>query len=134
MASILLVVVIHAAISPALTRAYDLKFVATFISNQQKKGVKIANFGKYHGQFNFLGRLTEPLSVTGQGEVVEWLKLHPEAKIISYYDRLETQDNPELIHPFRSKVIAVWDRATILAHPLVATRNSNGQRLLQNNE
>ena len=61
--------------------------------------------------------------MTGQGNVINWLKDHPRAKIISYYDKFKAQDKPELIHPFRSKTIAV-DQATILAYPLVATRNS----------
>ncbi len=121
--------VIHAVASPALSRAYDMRAIATYIADQQKQGVAIANFGKYHGQFNFLGRLTKPVAVTGQGDVVNWLKDHPKAKVISYYDKFEAQDEPEFTHPFRSKTIAVWDRRTILAHPLVATRNSEGRRL-----
>ena len=34
--------------------------VATYVADQQKQGIAVANFGKYHGQFNFLGRLTNP--------------------------------------------------------------------------
>jgi len=126
--SALIVVEIHAVASPALNRAYDLRPIAAYVSEQQKNGVVVANYGKYHGQFNFLGRLTKPLKVTGQGEVEEWLEKTPEAKIISYYDRFEPEDKPELTHPFRSKTIAIWDRATILAHPLIASRNSNARR------
>ncbi len=125
----LIVVEIHAVASPALKRAYDLHPVAAYVAEQQKKGVAVANFGKYHGQFNFLGRLTKPVTETGQGEVEEWLKATPQAKIISYYDTFEPEDNPELTHPFRSKIIAIWDRATILSHPLIATRNSNARRI-----
>ena len=121
--------IIHGVASPSLSRAYDMRPVATYVADQQKQGIAVANFGKYHGQFNFLGRLTKPLAVTGQGNVVNWLKDHPRAKIISYYDKFKAQDKPEFMHPFRSKTIAVWDRATILAYPLVATRNSEGQRL-----
>lgn len=121
--------IIHAVASPALNRAYDMRPVAAYVAVQQKQGIAVANFGKYHGQYNFLGRLTEPVAVTGQGDVVNWLEDHPKAKIVSYYDKFEPQDKPAFTHPFRSKTIAVWDRRTILAYPLVATRNSAGRRL-----
>ena len=121
--------IIHGVVSPRWNRVCDMRSVAAYVADQQKQGIAIANFGKYHGQFNSSGRLTKPLAVTGQGNVVNWLKDHPNAKIISYYDKFKAQDKPEFLHPFRSKTIAVWDRATILAYPLVATRNSEGQRL-----
>ena len=45
--------IIHGAANPALNRAYDMRSVAAYVADQQKQGIAIANFGKYHGQFNF---------------------------------------------------------------------------------
>ena len=127
--SALFVIGVHALANPLLRQAYDLESLANRVAEFQEKGYAVANFGKYHGQFNFLGRLTKPVDQTGDGEVARFLDKNPKAKVISYYDRLDTEDTPDFTQKFRGKIIAVWDRETLLPHPGVASRNNEGRRV-----
>jgi len=40
---------------------YDLKETAVFIKSKMDEGLPVAHIGKYHGQYQFLGRLENPL-------------------------------------------------------------------------
>ncbi len=118
---------IHVGAKPALEKAYDLEPLAGQIANYQAAGYLVANYGKYHGQFNYLGKLTKPVAESGDGEIRRQLAANPRLKVIAYYEKLEGSSKPDFTQDFRSKIIAVWDRTTLLPHPEIASRNTNGK-------
>ena len=61
---------------------------------------------------------------TGDGEIMQFLKDHPNAKIVSYHDRIKKDRAPEYVQIFRNRLIAVWDGAAVLLDPEVAKRNA----------
>jgi 4-amino-4-deoxy-L-arabinose transferase-like glycosyltransferase len=122
--SALLIVSVQGIAEPRLSAAYDLGPLAKRLAEAQSKGYTIANYGKYHGQFNFLGRLTKPLVETGDGEIKQFLKDTPKAKIVSYHDRIKKDRVPDYVQSFRNRLIAVWDGKAVLKDPGVARRNS----------
>lgn len=104
-----MVVTIHLAARPVLDKAFDLRPLSERLRIWEQEGYALANYGKYHGQFQFLGRLHKPIAVIGDGEIVDWLKENPEGKIITYQKRLPEGGKPEYIQTFRRNLITVWD-------------------------
>jgi len=122
--SAILLISLQGIAQPRLNQAYDLAPLAKRLSAAQAEGYVIANYGKYHGQFNFLGRLRKPLVETGDGEIMQFLKDHPNAKIVSYHDRIKKDRAPDYVQKFRNRLIAVWDAAAVRIDPGVARRNA----------
>ena len=112
------------AASGKLGQGYDLRGAARHLAGLQRAGHPIAHYGKYHGQFNFLGRLEKPLAITGDGEVVQWIKRNPGGKIVSYHLRLAKGAKPDFTQRFRNRVLAVWDGTAVLADPSIAKRGA----------
>lgn len=111
--ALILIVVLFGA-KPRVLDGYDMKEVAAFIKKEMDAGHRVAHIGKYHGQFHFLGRLTDPIHVIGSGkeELDAFAKNNPGALFISY----QNQENalPEkaeigLTHRYRGKTsVALW--------------------------
>ena len=122
--SAVFVVSFQAVLQPVLNTGYDLRPTANYLAKAQQQGYVIAHFGKYHGQFQFLGRLEKPIVITGDGEVIKWLATTPQAKIVSVHTKLDRNGpKPDFVQKYRRKYLTVWDRATVLAHPKAPQRN-----------
>ena len=106
-----------------MLKAYDLRKISMYLSKMQSQGYVIANYGKYHGQFHFLGKLKQPIIETGDGSIKKWLIRNPRAKIISVQKEISTQiPKPDFIQKYRGKYILVWDRSLLMIHPNLARR------------
>ncbi len=118
------VIVGHLAMRPALAAVYDLKPLAMRLAEWQRQGVPLANFSKYHGQYNFLGRLTKPIAQVGMyhPDTEKFIKDNPQGKIIAYHDALPTKAEPVAVYRFRSRLIAVWDAAVVARYPGITER------------
>jgi 4-amino-4-deoxy-L-arabinose transferase-like glycosyltransferase len=93
----------------AIRPAYELHPIADRLKVLEGQGVPTANEDKYHGQYDFLGRLTRPLAVVPEPEVANWLAKNPDGKIVVYY-RKEPYDGPgkvELSQPYRGGYAAI---------------------------
>ncbi|NQV84980.1 MAG: glycosyltransferase family 39 protein [Rhodospirillales bacterium] len=114
----------HLALAPVLAAAYDLKPVAMKLAEWQRAGVALGNYSKYHGQYNFLGRLTKPIAQIGMlhPDTVEFIKNHPEGRIIAYHDKAPTRAQPLAAYRFRSRWITLWDVQVIAQNPGLAER------------
>jgi 4-amino-4-deoxy-L-arabinose transferase-like glycosyltransferase len=63
-ASVAMMVGLYAGVGRALLDAYDLAPIGGHLARaQQQQGRPIAHLGKYHGQFQFVGRLRQPLEI-----------------------------------------------------------------------
>lgn len=115
--SLTIIISIHGCLSPYLAQHYDMKKLASHISNAQKAGYNIANKDKYHGQYNFLGRLLAPIQFTDSKLLGGWLNKNPKSKVVSYHYISPISNKPEFLSRFRQRYIAVWDGKKLAKNP-----------------
>ena len=122
--STVFVVSIHLAMRPVLSTVFDLKPLATRLADWQRDGVPLANFSKYHGQYNFLGRLTKPITQVGMfsPDTAKFVQANPNGKIIAYHDQPILLADPIITYRFRSRLIAIWDASVVARNPGVTER------------
>jgi len=124
LAPITMVIAVHLAAAPVLSAVYDLRPLARQLKVWQDQGVGLAYFGKYHGQYQFLGRLIKPITIIGQktGQEEAFLGSNPNGRVIAYYKTLPTQAKPLVQYRFRQGIIAVWGAETMRTHPNLGNR------------
>ena len=120
--SIISVAAVHVATMPLLEVAFDLKPLAQRLSSWEHAGRPLAHYGKYHGQFHFLGRLHQPFSIIGDQEVIQWVHNNPKGLIISYHDQLSKHATPAASSLYREKIIGVWKATDVQADPRIVQR------------
>jgi len=121
--NIIFVTCLFGVFNPILAYGYNLKPIGAYISNAQMQGYTIGYYGKYHGQFHFLGRLKQPFIEIGDSNIKDWLAKTPKAKIISVQKNIDYKiPRPELTHRFRGKFITIWDRSSLINFPGAAQR------------
>lgn len=81
-ASSLVVICAHFALMGAAEAAYDLRSISQRIKQLQDAGHDIAYVGKYHGQFNFLGRLSRPIVKLNPVGARIWAEKHPTGYLV----------------------------------------------------
>ena len=113
-ASVLLVVSGHLAVQPHLRQAFDLKPLAEYVGELQGQGIHVANVHKYHGQYQYLGRLRQPLAITWQHEARQWAAEHPGARMIVSHNEMPDGIEPGFVQRFRGRSVAVWEAETVL--------------------
>jgi hypothetical protein len=105
------VAAVHLTAREGLARAFDVSAFAEQLGAWQHAGHPLANYGKYHGQYNFLGRLTAPVDILDdQNEAAAWAAAHPDGKIVSYH-RERPASGPVRAAPFRGKWAVVHNAA-----------------------
>ena len=117
--SVAMLVIAHFAIVRVAMPAYDLRPMSQAIARAQQAGLAIAHVGKYSGQFQFLGRLTQPLAVITPDEVESWAKSHPNGRIVVYYRKWHAEDagHAEFAQAYRGLGVVLWNCATLVSHP-----------------
>ena len=81
----LVAIAVQISLLSAARPAFDLRQVSLYLQNLEKRGVPLAHFSEYHGQYHFLGRLERPFTVLGgRANVAAWLEEHPAAAAIHY--------------------------------------------------
>ncbi|MBL6927790.1 MAG: glycosyltransferase family 39 protein [Rhodospirillales bacterium] len=101
----------HLAAGSVLIDVYNVSPIAEKIAAWQKAGHGIAHYGKYHGQFQFPGRLREPIVIIGDNNAADWVANNPTGKIVTYYRQAPGGVTPNVIQRFRGKWMIVWDAA-----------------------
>ncbi|OQW93759.1 MAG: hypothetical protein BWK79_09450, partial [Beggiatoa sp. IS2] len=91
---------IHLTILPTLAETYDMHNIAQLIATQQRQGKSFIHIEKYHGQYQFIGRLKHPLPVIYRESAVKWARKHPEGWAISYHDCLPNLPEVSYITPY----------------------------------
>ena len=125
--SAIVVVCAHLILSDVLFNFYNLQPLANKLSVLQKQGYAIANFGKYHGQYNFLGRLKKPITVIGllKTQKMEFLKNAPNGKIVAYYRSPPKKVKPIFTQNFRQMTVVIWDAREFIKNPKLGDRRAN---------
>ena len=118
-----LVLVFDLTARPLLAQAFTLEPLARRLADWQAEGLPLANYGKYHGQYQFLGRLTRPVAIIGDKEARDWMAANPNGKIITYQEEDQPPDaQPDAVQPFRKHLITVWDVAKVKDNPDLVKR------------
>ena len=107
---------VQTALAPVLYPEYDVHLISRAIRQSQDRGHLVANAGKYHDQYQFFGRLQQPLVELQEDTLKDWLQNHPTAYVVMYIKNLETLNGAAAIaaQPYRGKVVALLDAKTAL--------------------
>jgi 4-amino-4-deoxy-L-arabinose transferase-like glycosyltransferase len=116
-ASVAMVAGSLAGVGRAAFDAYELHPVARVLAQEQRAGRPIAHLGKYHGQFQFVGRLEQPLLVIpAPGDLMSWAKQHPDGAVVIYARLPLTHADgakPLFAQKFKGRHVSVWRGADL---------------------
>ena len=86
-ATVLTMIALHLGIMRPAAAAYDLGPAARVIARLQAEGRPVANVGRYHAEFQFLGRLREPVAEIPSSDARRWAASHPDGALVTYPDQ-----------------------------------------------
>ena len=89
--------------------AYDVTNLSHYLKGLQDQNIPLSNVGKYHGQFNFLGRMVKSPDPLAEGELDAWFAAHPNGRVIMYFDKARPIGDvqPEYTQPYRALTAGV---------------------------
>jgi 4-amino-4-deoxy-L-arabinose transferase-like glycosyltransferase len=95
-------------------KSYEITPVAKIIQQNMQAGRTVVHVGKYHGQYQFLGRLTKPLLVIdSNAESVDACVLeHPDALYIIYKPAPGVLPDEAVVlysQRYRGKTVFIWE-------------------------
>jgi 4-amino-4-deoxy-L-arabinose transferase-like glycosyltransferase len=97
----------------------QLRPLAERLAVLQGSGHPIAWLGRYHGQFQFLGRLQQRLEpLTDKASLRDWLAAHPQGYLVVNYPAPRPDvPAPLPVQPYRSGSLVLWPVAEFLRDP-----------------
>ena len=119
LASVALFVIVHVGVIRVAMPTFDLHPISRQIAAAQRAGLPVAHAGNYHDQYQFLGRLQQPLTELAPGQVGDWANRHPEGRVVVYYDPRRAPDTGQAVfaQAYRGRAVALWSGAVLRAHP-----------------
>ena len=118
--------IVSVGVIPAFVPYADPGPAARQLAALQQQKLPLAHLGKYLAQYNFAGRLREPIEIVDPPELKKWIAAHPAGRILtverSRHEGLNqaTKDpaGPEYQAPFRGAWLQVWrGEALLVARP-----------------
>ena len=111
-ASALLVIALHFAVVRPMTLTHDVADISRYIKALQDAKLPVGHVGKYHAQYQFLGRLDRPLEVVQVKELVDWFDVHPDGRIVVCFKApiLPRSGTTEFSDFYRGKTAAILDK------------------------
>ena len=100
------------AVLRPLAPAYDVAPMAGEIARYQAQGRPVANEGKYHAQYQFAGRLRQPLEALYAHQLADWLESRPGGVAVVYLRRGEDPKPYQALfsHAYRGGTSLLIDR------------------------
>ncbi len=120
---ILAMVLLHAGpVRHVASPAYDAGPLAREIALLRASGVLVAYPGKYRGDFQFAGRLREPLDQLWPGTEVAWAREHPDAVLVLEFRSIDDAQRAAAILavPYRNRVTGLWPARALVDRPELA--------------
>lgn len=118
-AAVVLVLIIHLAVGPVMRHAYDTAPVATIIADWRRQGMMVAKVVPYAGEYEFAGRLGEPLRVTSREDIPAFAAKHPHGRLLLTFSARRPPPpglgEPLWTRPWRGVTLGAWDTAEIAA-------------------
>jgi 4-amino-4-deoxy-L-arabinose transferase-like glycosyltransferase len=110
---------LYLGIIAPLAPRYGVQALSSQLAELQSAGRPLAWLGKYHGQFQFAGRLTSRIQPLAGGEQLRnWLAAHVDGYVLVNY-RTEGVALPAdlLSYPYRSGKLVLWPAQRLLDLP-----------------
>lgn len=103
-------VLLLGGISQASRPVYDLEPAARFLSQLQQQGAAIANLDIYHAEFQFLGRLQQPITELDGRDFKTWCQANPDGYIVMYRRQAPAKDGNQPVYQQRyaDEWLTVW--------------------------
>ena len=103
------ILVLYLGVIRVAGSAYDVTKISQHLKQLQDQNIPLANIGKYHGQFNFLGRMTKSPDQLAESQLDAWFETHPNGRVIMYFDKARPLGDlvPEYAQPYRALVAGV---------------------------
>ncbi|MBH90405.1 MAG: hypothetical protein CMF71_09310 [Magnetovibrio sp.] len=116
--SVALVVFLHLSLKPVLNERYNLKTFSEQLRKWQESGISIAYLGKYHGMFNFLGRLEAQVRPVGlqYPDLENWQKANPNGYLIVPVGKKHEEVTPIYTQPYRGRRLIVISARQSITH------------------
>jgi len=121
-ASVLMLAATFLAFVRPMAPAYDVGALARKLAELQAAGRPIGHDGVYHAQYQFAGRLDQPITAFAtHEEAARWIDAHPDGAIVLYFrPPLDPAAfGPLFSAPYRGRTAAVFE-ARDAAAPLAA--------------
>lgn len=110
-------VALSALFTVSMWQNFDMRPTAHLLSVAEHAGKAIGYEGTYDGQFDFAGRLAQPINILADDQSIQaFAHKHPDGVVVTRPEKLTPTDLHEalLIQPFRSSWVVVWT-AKVLA-------------------
>ncbi len=115
----LLIVFVVLGIGSQFDHLYSIEAAAQYLGNVQLERRAVAHVGEYQGEYEFAGRLREPLTVIQPEQIGEWLAWNPQGAVVTYSNswqpHVPANVKPAFETSYRDHTIRVWDSAALLA-------------------
>lgn len=116
-AALLFVVAIYPGLLRKMAEDYDVGGLAARVAALQQAGRPVAFVGKYHGEFNFTGRLTQPVDSVREEEMARWAGNHPDGVFADRADERPVANQPGVLYwePYRSSYLVLREARSAVA-------------------
>ena len=106
---LLAICILYLGVIRSAGAAYDMRNISHYLKGLQDQNIPLANVGKYHGQFNFVGRLLKSPEEVNEGQIDAWLVQNPEGRVLMYFDKTRPLGSvvPDYQQPYRALVAGV---------------------------
>ncbi len=108
----LVVALLYLAVIRTAGLAYDIRPISAQLKILEMAGVPLAHVGKYHGQYQFLGRLRVAPETVASEHLGSWFAAHPNGRAIVYFSsRLSLRDlHADYVQPYLGDNVAIIGR------------------------
>ncbi|MDD5035749.1 MAG: glycosyltransferase family 39 protein [Methylococcaceae bacterium] len=100
---------------------HDLQPFADRLSAAERSATPIAYWSKYNGDFNFLGRLRQPLvEIDSKTKMLEWMKAHGQGYVVLTHepDPSLSEEGAAFAQAYRgSRRLMLWKASALLSRP-----------------
>ena len=118
--TVLVIMVLHAGIFKTAAPAYGVQSASRVIASAQAAGHEVAMPLRYHGQFGFAGRLTQPIVQLEAGQALAWAEQHQQDYLV-IITRSALEEYPKAVftQPYRSGYLAIYSGEAVANNPAV---------------
>jgi len=100
-------------VSESIGGNYDIGPISREIKLFQDRGIPVANLGRYHAQYQFVGRLEKPLVQLNDEQVAGWLDKNPNGMILVYGGRKGERPEALFSQAYRAEIVMLMNAAQV---------------------
>ena len=118
--SVAVIVILHLGVFRTGAPAYDVQSASRVIARAQAGGREVAIATRYHGQFGFAGRLTQPIVQLEADRTLAWAAEHPQDYLV-VITRSAVEEYPKAVftQPYRSGYLFILTGDAVVNDPAV---------------